>query len=112
MAICPRCGASYQYTEPHVCAGRNYPWALWAVLATLAGAAAGYGVAVHISRSGIAAACAADYDNNLCGFIPWVLAPALYIIGGGIGAFIAAVTAIFIYSRFGTNGIEPGERRN
>ncbi len=113
MAICPRCGASYQYSEPHACSGRDYRWTLWAVVATVAGALAGYRVALHLSQAGIAAACAADDAPNLCGFFPSVLAPALYVIGVGIGAFIAAVAAILIYSYGGTaKRRQAGDRRN
>ncbi len=106
MAICTKCGASFDYAEPHVCAGRDYR-KVWAVVAAVVAALLGYRFGLAIGRSGIAAACSAPNAGNLCGLIPSFFVPAYEVIGAGLGAFAGALLAIVIAGRVAARHRNP-----
>ncbi len=94
MAICPKCGAPFSYSEIHVCEGRDITklWSLASVaIGVLIGAPIGGRAGLLYANSLIADACGKPDASNLCG-LPLTPSIPLYVITGAMmGASIVAL---------------------
>lgn len=103
MAVCSKCGASYAYTEPHICEGRDTAklWTLaWIVGIVAIGAVIGGPLGLVYARSLSAQACDQPTANNLCGVPTALFAVPFYgAIGAVLGASVAGCVVVVILRR-------------
>jgi hypothetical protein len=91
MAICPRCAASFSYTETHVCEGRDRV-KIWWIAAVALGAFVGAPLGLFYGKALVREACGQPDASNLCGFMSAPSVPFYIVIGAIIGASVAAFT--------------------
>jgi hypothetical protein len=101
MAICPKWGMSFAYTETHSCAERDRT-KTWLLVSVVRGAALGGPLGYQYGLSLVRQACDKPGASNLCGFFPSLFAPVFVILGAGVGVFVAALVVMAVLAKVKT----------
>jgi len=102
MPICPKCGASFSYTETHVCEGRDKTkiwWLASAAVGALVGALIGGQLGLLYGNSVVRQACEKPDAGNLCGLTSAPFLPLDIVIGAVIGSSVAAFAVVVLLGR-------------
>jgi len=100
MAVCPKCGLPFSYSDVHVCEGRDKA-KLWlfatVAIGSIVGAILGGRLGLVYVNSVIRQACDKSGATNLCG-LPIAPAVPFYVAAGAvIGASAAACAVVLIF---------------